>query len=59
MIHIITRHELINFLWIIIVLLVGIAILWLSTYMAEVTDKMEEEEQHRNESFEDSEKQDG
>lgn len=58
MMHIITRPDLINLLWIIIVLLVGIGILWLAIIMAEVTDKMEEEQQ-RNELFEDSEKQDG
>lgn len=59
MMHIITKPELINFLWIIIVLIVGIAILWLATFMAKVDREVDEEQRKRNETIEDSEKKDG
>lgn len=58
MIHIITKPELTRFLWIIIVLIVGIAILWLATFMAKVDKEVEEEQRKRNEPFEDNEKDD-
>lgn len=59
MMHVITKPELINFLWIIIVLIVGIAILWLATFMAKVDKEVDEEQRRRNEPFEDNEKKDG
>lgn len=59
MMHIITKPELINFLWIIIVLIVGIAFLWLATFMAKVDREVDEEQSKRNEPFEKSEKKNG
>ena len=59
MMHIITKPELINFLWIIAVLIVGIAILWLATFMAKVDSEVEEEQKKRNEPFENNEKKNG
>lgn len=59
MMHIITKPELINFLWIIAVLIVGIAILWLATFMAKVDSEVDEEQRKQNEPFEKSEKKDG
>lgn len=59
MMHIITKPELINLLWTIIVLIVGIGILWLATFMAKVDREVDEEQRKKNEPFEKSEKQDG
>lgn len=59
MMPVITKPELINFLWIIIVLIVGIAILWLATFMAKVDSEVEEEQRKQNEPFENNERKDG
>lgn len=59
MMHIITKPELINLLWTIIVLIVGIGILWLATFMAKVDREVDEEQRKKNEPFESNEKQDG
>lgn len=59
MMHIITKPELINFLWIITVIIVGFGCIWLATFMAKVDREVDEEQSKRNEPFEKSEKKDG
>lgn len=53
------KSDLINILWVITVLIVGVGILWLSTFMANIDREIDQEQKNRNETFEDSEKKDG